>query len=60
MGTEPHFDVWNHFFCARFLPGSGAKATVLGGVGTYVKSVHGVDPYFHLPMPDSMDGWQKV
>jgi hypothetical protein len=26
----------------------------------YVKSGHGVDPYFHLPMFNSMDRWQKV
>jgi hypothetical protein len=32
MRIEPHFDMWNHFFCTRLLQGSGAEATVLGGV----------------------------
>jgi hypothetical protein len=32
---------------------------VLGGVVTYVRSGHGVNTYFHLPMSRSMDGWQK-
>jgi hypothetical protein len=26
----------------------------------YVKSGHGVDPYFHFPMSKSTDGWRKV
>jgi hypothetical protein len=32
----------------------------LGVVDIYVKSLHGVDPYFQLPMYKSMDGWWKV
>jgi hypothetical protein len=50
MGIEKHFD----------LSSSGAKATVLGSTDIYVKSRHGVDLYFHLLAPGSMDGWQKV
>jgi hypothetical protein len=38
----------------------GTKAAVLGGANIYVKYEYGVDPYFHLPMFESMDGWRKV
>jgi hypothetical protein len=57
MGIEPHFHLWNHFFCAQLLLGSGAEVVVLGGIDIYVQSGHGVDPYFHLPMSESMNGW---
>jgi hypothetical protein len=60
MGIDPHFHLWNHFLHVRLLLGSGAEAAVLGGVDIYVKSGHGVDPYFYLPMSKSMDGWWKV
>jgi hypothetical protein len=60
MGIEPHFDLWNHFFCVRLLPSSGTEAVVFGGVDIYVKYGHGFNPCFHLPMPGSMDGWWKV
>jgi hypothetical protein len=50
MRIEPHFNLWNHFFRARLLYGSGAEAEVLGSVDLYVRSGNGVDPYFHLPM----------
>jgi hypothetical protein len=32
MGIEPHFHLWNHFFRARLLLGSGVEAVVLGGL----------------------------
>jgi hypothetical protein len=32
----------------------------LGGMDISVKFRHGVDPYIHLPMSESMDGWRKV
>jgi hypothetical protein len=32
---------------------------VSGGAVIHVKSQHGVDPYFDIPMPRSMKGWQK-
>jgi hypothetical protein len=60
LGIEPHFNILNHFFRARFLAGSGAEAVILGGVDIYVKSGHIVDPYFHHPLSGSSDGWQKV
>jgi hypothetical protein len=37
-----------------------AEAAVLGGVDIHVKSGHGVDPYFDLPMLESMHEWQKM
>jgi hypothetical protein len=57
MGIEPHFDLWNHIFCVRPLQGSSAEVVVLGGVDIYVKSRHGIDPYFHLPICESTNGW---
>jgi hypothetical protein len=32
MGIEPHFNLWNYFFHARLLQGSGIEVAVLGGV----------------------------
>jgi hypothetical protein len=54
MGIEPHFDLWSHFF--RIWLSQDAEEDVFGGTGIYVNSRHGVDPYFHLPMSESMDG----
>jgi hypothetical protein len=31
---------------------------VLGGMVIHIKSEHGIDPYFDIPMPESMEGWQ--
>jgi hypothetical protein len=33
---------------------------VVGGAHIHVKSGHGIDPYFNLPMPESVNGWQKM
>jgi hypothetical protein len=60
MGIEPHFNLWNYLFHARLQQGSGVEATVLGSVDIFIRNRHGVDPYFHLPMPGSSDGWRKV
>jgi hypothetical protein len=57
MGIEPHFDLWNHFLCVLPMQGSGMEVAVLGNVDIYVKSGTEVDPYFHLPRFESMDGW---
>jgi hypothetical protein len=38
-------------------PGSGAKS--LRGEVIHVKSGHGVDPYFDIPLPRSMKWWRK-
>jgi hypothetical protein len=56
IGIKPHFDMWNHFFHVRPLQGSGIEVVDFGGVDIYVKSRHGVDPYFHFPMSKYMDG----
>jgi hypothetical protein len=50
--------MWNHFFLTWLLLGSSGEVVV--GVDIYAKSRPGVDPYFHLPISRSMDGWQKV
>jgi hypothetical protein len=60
MRIEPHFNLWNYFFRARLLQGSGVEVAVLGGVGLYVRSGHGVDPWFRLPMLGPSDEWRKV
>jgi hypothetical protein len=57
MRIDRHFDLRNHFLRIRLPQGSDAEVAVLGGVDIYVNSGHRVDPYFHLPMSDSMDGW---
>jgi hypothetical protein len=58
MGIEPHFDLWSHFFHVWL--SQSAEAAVLGGADIYVKSRHGVNPYFHLSMSESTNGWWKV
>jgi hypothetical protein len=35
------------------------ELTVSGGAVIHVKSGHGVDPYFNIPMPRSMKGWPE-
>jgi hypothetical protein len=35
MGIEPHFDLWNYFFCARLQQGSDVEAVVLGSVDIF-------------------------
>jgi hypothetical protein len=57
MGIDPHFNLWNYFFRIWLPQGSDMKAAVLGGVAIHVKSGHGIDPYFNLPMFESMVGW---
>jgi hypothetical protein len=60
MGIEPHFNLWNYFFRARLQQGSGIEKAALGNVDIFVRSVPGVDPYFHLPISEPSIGWQKV
>jgi hypothetical protein len=57
---EPHFTLWDHFFRAWFLQGLGTEVAILGGVDIHIRSGHGVNPYFHLPMSRSLNGWQRV
>jgi hypothetical protein len=35
------------------------ELTISRGAVIHVRSGHGVDPYFNLPMPRLMKGWQK-
>jgi hypothetical protein len=60
MGIGSHFDLWNHFFRVRLSQGSNTEVAVLEGMVIHVKSVHGIDPYFNVPMTESMNGWQKM
>jgi hypothetical protein len=59
IGIEPHFNLWNYFH-AWLWQGLGVEAIILGGMYIFVRSGHGVDPYFHLPSSSPLDGWQKV
>jgi hypothetical protein len=52
MRIDPHFDMWNYFFCVRCLQDWDAELTFSREAVTYVKSRHGIDPYFNIPMPD--------
>jgi hypothetical protein len=60
MGIAPHFDLWNYFFHVRCPQNPDAELTILGAWFFMSKSGHGVDPYFNIPIPRSMKGWQKM
>jgi hypothetical protein len=60
MGIEPHFNLWNVFFCVRLQQGLCMEVVALGSVDIYVRSGRGVDPYFHLPTSGPPNGWRKV
>jgi hypothetical protein len=60
MGIEPHFELWNYFFCARLRQGLDAKVVVLGSVDLFVRSGSRVDLHFCLPMFNPPVGWWKV
>jgi hypothetical protein len=52
MGIEPHFNLWNYFFCTRIRQGSDAEAAVLCSVHIYVRFGPNVHPYFLILMAD--------
>jgi hypothetical protein len=58
MVIDPHFNLWNHFFCVRLPQGSNVEAMVCRGV-IHVKFRHNVDPYFDIPKPESIAGSRK-
>jgi hypothetical protein len=60
IGIEPHFNLWNYFFCVGLQQGSGMEMSALGNVDIFVRSGPVVDPYFHLRMSDPPVGWRKV
>jgi hypothetical protein len=57
---EPHFILWNYFLSVQLQQGSGVEAASLGSVGIFIRSSHGVHPYFLLLMYGPPDGWRKV
>jgi hypothetical protein len=57
---EPHFDLWNYFFCTWLQQGSDVEAVVWGSVDIFVRSGSGVDPYFCFSISDPLVGWRKV
>jgi hypothetical protein len=60
LRIEPHFNMWNYFFCAQLQEGSDMKMMALGSVDILVQSWPRVDPYFHLPMSNPSVGWHKM
>jgi hypothetical protein len=60
LGIDPHFDMLNYIFCVYLPQVSDMAVVVLGGVVLHVKSRHGIDPYFDLPIPKSVNEWQKI
>jgi hypothetical protein len=59
LGIDPDLDLWKYFFCVYYLHDPKAELIISGGVVIHVKSGHGADPYFEIPMPRSMKGWWK-
>jgi hypothetical protein len=57
MGIDPYFDLWNYFSRVRRPQDPNAVLMVLGGVVIHVKTGHGVNSYFDIPMPKLMKGW---
>jgi hypothetical protein len=57
LGIDPDLDLWKYFFCVHYLHDPKAELIISGGVVIHVKSGHGADPYFEIPMPRSMKGW---
>jgi hypothetical protein len=57
---SPRFNLWNYFFRAWLQQGPGVETVALGNVDIFVRFGHGVDPYFHLPTFDPLEGWQNV
>jgi hypothetical protein len=56
MGFDPHSDLQNYFFHIWLPQGSDIEVVVLGGTVIHIMYGHGVNPYFDLPMPESLNG----
>jgi hypothetical protein len=56
---DPDFNLWNYFFHVRRPQDPDTEQTISGGVVIHVKSRHGVNPYFDIPLPRSMKGWRN-
>jgi hypothetical protein len=59
MGINLEFDLWNYFFRLCRLQDLDMGLIVSRGVVIHVKSGHGVEPYFDIPMPRSLKGWRR-
>jgi hypothetical protein len=59
LGIDPEFDLWKYFFCIRRPQDPKAELMISRGAVIHIKSGHGVDPYLEIPMPGSMNRWQK-
>jgi hypothetical protein len=59
LGVDPEFDLSNYFFCIRHPQDPDMEQTVSRAAILHVRSGHGVDPYFDLPMPRSIKGWRN-
>jgi hypothetical protein len=57
MGIEPHFNLWNYFFCVQLRSGSNTKAVVWGCAVIYISTWKGIDPYFCLSISNPPFGW---
>jgi hypothetical protein len=57
LRIEPHFNLWNYFFCAQLRQGSDAEVTMWGSVDIFVQSRLGVNLYFHFSMSNPLVRW---
>jgi hypothetical protein len=59
LRIDPEFGLLNYFFGVQRPQELDVELIVSGGATIHVRSDHGVDPYFDLPMPRSMKRWRK-
>jgi hypothetical protein len=59
LGIDPEFDLWNYFFRVRCPQDPDTELIVSRGTVIHVKFEHGVDPYFNILMPRSINWWRK-
>jgi hypothetical protein len=60
LGVDPPLNLWSHFFRVWLWPDSGAGAAYLGSVNISVHTSPGSEPYFLVPQPSPLVGWQKA
>jgi hypothetical protein len=58
-GVEPHFNLWNHFFCIQLRPGLDAEVAMWGSVDISVRSRPGINLYFRLSMSNPPVRWRR-
>jgi hypothetical protein len=59
LGIDTELDLWNYFFCVQHPWDPEVELTISRGMVLHVKWGHGVDQYVQIPVPRSMEGWQK-